>query len=201
MGCPSPGGTPYTTARMTSWRRDHQRGNSLLLALIVMSSLATLGSLTVVSVQSSLKASTNDRAGSIAMYAAESGIALAIEFLRTNWTGPGSWMTYIRPSNSPKVFPPFPSNGAQPTSTDNPFGADQNASFQVETLNNRGDTGYLLGTDDDDQILLRATGHGPQGSVAIIECEIRRYPLPPPPAPAGLPTTTPVILVGWHVVL
>ena len=46
--------------------RDPQRGNSLLLALIVMSSLATLGSLTVVSVQSSLKASTNDRSQTVA---------------------------------------------------------------------------------------------------------------------------------------
>jgi Tfp pilus assembly protein PilX len=186
---------------MTSWRRDHQRGNSLLLALIVMSSLATLGSLTVVSVQSSLKASTNDRAGSIAMYAAESGIALTIEFLRTNWTAPGSWVTYIRPRNDPTVTPTFPSNGALPGTPNNPFGADQNAWFLVETLNNRSDTGFDGGTDDDDQIILRATGHGPQGSVAIIECEIRRYPLPPTPPPSPLTSATPVILVSWHVVL
>ena len=186
---------------MTSWRRDHQRGNSLLLALIVMSSLATLGSLTVVSVQSSLKASTNDRAGSIAMYAAESGIALTVEFLRTNWAAPGSWGAYVEPDNSVTVLPAFPSNGALPGAADNPFGADQNAWFQVETLNNRSDTGYGAGNDDDDQIVLRATGHGPQGSVAIIECEIRRYPLPPTPPPSPLLTTTPVILVGWHVVL
>jgi Tfp pilus assembly protein PilX len=201
MGCQSPWGTPYTTARMTSWRRDHQRGNSLLRALIVMSALATLGSLTVVSVQSSLKASTNDRAGSIAMYAAESGIALAIEFLRTNWTAPGTWAAYIRPNNTPTVTPAFPSNGASPEDSNNPFGADQNAWFLVETLNNRSDTGYVGGTDNDDQILLRATGHGPQGSVAIIECEIRRYPLPPTPPPSPLTSTTPVILVSWHIVL
>ena len=50
--------------------RDRQQGNSLLLALIVMSSLAALGSLTVVSVQSSLKSSTNGRSQTIAMYAA-----------------------------------------------------------------------------------------------------------------------------------
>jgi hypothetical protein len=200
MGCPSPGGTPYTTARMTSRRRDHQRGNSLLLALIVMSSLAALGSLTVVSVQSSLKASTNDRAGSIAMYAAESGIALAIEFLRTNWTAPGSWAPHIVGNNASTVTLPFPSNGVVP-GPGNPFAADQNAWFLVQTLNNRGDTGYVVGTDDDDQIILRATGHGPQGSVAIIECEIRRYPIPPTPLPSPLTSTTPVILVGWHVVL
>jgi Tfp pilus assembly protein PilX len=179
---------------MTSHRRrDRQRGNSLLLALIVMSSLATLGSLTVVSVQSSLKASTNDRAGSIAMYAAESGIALAIEFLRSNWTGPGTWAPYVVPNSAP----PFAANRALPGAPGNPFTADQNAWFEVLTFNNRTDT-VGPGIDSDDQILLRATGNGPQGSVAIIECEIRRYA--PPAAPPAL-TTAPVILVGWHVVL
>src|SRR6476619_4321283 len=71
MGSPTPGGTPYTTARMTSPRppRDRQRGNTLLLALIVMSALATLGSLTVVSMQSRIQLSTNDRAQAIAKYA------------------------------------------------------------------------------------------------------------------------------------
>jgi len=190
-------------------RRDRERGNSLLLALIVMSSLATLGSLTVVSVQSSLKASTNDRAGSIAMYAAESGAALTVDFLRASWTGPGSWGVFVRANNNPVVTPAFAANGALPGAADNPFTADQNAWFEVVTLNNRGDTGYAGGTDDDDQILLRSTGHGPQGSVAIIEWEIRRYPIPvsltppdpPPPPPAFLSATTPVILVGWHVVL
>ena len=81
-------------------RRDPERGNSLLLALIVMSSLATLGSLTVVSVQSSLKASTNDRSGSIATYAAESGGAMAIEFLRTNYVEVANyWSAYTHPKN------------------------------------------------------------------------------------------------------
>src|SRR6185503_18790616 len=119
MGCPSPGGTPYTTARMTSRRRrDRERGNSLLLALIVMSSLATLGALTVVSVQSSLKASTNDRAQSIAMYAAESGGAAAMDFLRANRGNP--WALY---------FPSLPclGNNILPGAPGNAFSADQNA--------------------------------------------------------------------------
>ena len=197
MGCPSPGGTPYTTARMTSWRRDHQRGNSLLLALIVMSSLATLGSLTVVSVQSSLKASTNDRAGSIAMYAAESGIALAIEYLRTNWTGPGTWSPFVAAPPT-LVALPFPSNNAPPGAADNPFTADQNAWFGVEAYNNRLDPSIAVPADSDDQIVLRSTGHGPQGSVAIVEIEIRRYPFG---GPTPAVSTEPVIFVGWHVVL
>lgn len=160
-----------------------------------MSSLATLGSLTVVSVQSSLKASTNDRAGSIAMYAAESGIALAIDYLRANWNAPGDWSPFVAGTG---VVLPFVRNTAVPGSADNPFTADQNAWFKVETFNNRLDPGFGGGPDTDDQIVLRSTGHGPQGSVAIVELEIRRYPF-------GGPTpalhTEPVIFVGWHVVL
>ena len=200
MGCQSPGGTPYTMARMTSCRRrDPERGNSLLLALIVMSSLATLGTLTVVSVQSSLKASTNDRAGSIAMYAAESGIALAIEYLRTNWAAIGSWTPFVVANNAPPLVTlPFPSNGALPGSSDNPFTADQNAWFVVETKNNRTDPQLANPGDSDDQIVLRSTGRGPQGSVAIVELEIRRYPFGGP-LPSG--PTQPVIFVGWRVAL
>jgi Tfp pilus assembly protein PilX len=188
-------------------RRDRQRGNSLLLALIVMSSLATLGSLTVVSVQSSLKASTNDRSGSIATYAAESGGAFAIEFLRTNYVegpSPGHWNAYTHQSNNVIEVPAFPSNGAQPGTSNNPFSLDQNAWFNVEILNNLSDPGYGSGSDNDQdgQVIIRSTGHGPQGSVAIIEWEVRRFPdaalLLPGPSPH---TNVPVMLLGWHIVL
>ena len=199
---------------MTSSRpfRDPERGNSLLLALIVMSSLATLGSLTVVSVQSSLKASTNDRSGSIATYAAESGGALAIEFLRTNFVENTTfWSAYTHQKNLTIEVPAFPSNGALPGAPANPFSADQNAWFNVEILNNRDDPNFAFpspgppGNDGDGQLIIRSTGHGPQGSVAIIEWEIRRFVNPlqplPPPLPGNPNTTIPVILLGWHIVL
>jgi Tfp pilus assembly protein PilX len=187
-------------------RRDPERGNSLLLALIVMSSLATLGSLTVVSVQSSLKASTNDRSGSIATYAAESGGAIAIEFLRTNYVEVANyWSAYTHPKNLTIEVPAFASNGAQPGNPANPFSADLNAWFNVEILNNRDDPNFNTGTDGDGQLIIRSTGHGPQGSVAIIEWEVRRFANPAvalPPAKPGNPNSTiPVILLGWHIVL
>ncbi|HSR98356.1 MAG TPA: pilus assembly PilX N-terminal domain-containing protein [Kofleriaceae bacterium] len=191
-------------------RRDPERGNSLLLALIVMSSLATLGSLTVVSVQSSLKASTNDRAGSIATYAAESGGAMAIEFLRTNYVeGTRFWSDFTHTKNLTVEVPAFPANGAQPGNPANPFTADQNAWFNVEILNNRDDPKFDApvgsDTDGDGQLIIRSTGHGPQGSVAIIEWEIRRFDNPavalPPPLAGNPNTTIPVMLLGWHIVL
>lgn len=170
-----------------------------------MSSLATLGSLTVVSIQSSLKASTNDRSGSIALYAAESGGALAVEFLRSTYVEGGAfWSAYTHPKNLTITVPGFPGNGAQP-SAGSPFSADQNAWFQVELLNNRNDPGFNAGTDQDGQLIIRSTGHGPQGSVAIIEWEVRRFQNPavvfPPPQPGNPNTTVPVIVLGWHIVL
>jgi hypothetical protein len=193
-------------------RRDPQRGNSLLLALIVMSSLATLGTLTVVSVQSSLKASTNDRSGAIATYAAESGGAIAIEFLRTTYvealvpSPTAFWSAYTHPKNLTIEVPAFPSNGAVPGAPGNPFSADQNAWFNVELLNNRDDPDFSGGTDQDGQLIIRSTGHGPQGSVAIIEWEIRRFADPavvaPAPAVPGDPNSKiPLMLLGWHIVL
>lgn len=176
--------------------RDRQRGNSLLLALIVMSSLATLGALTVVSVQSSLKASTNDRAQAIALYAAESGGAAAMDFLRANRAA--DWTTYfgpLPPPTPPGPPPPLPckGNNVLPGAPGNAFSADQNAWYAVQLFNNRNeDIGGPPGSDVDKQVVIRSTGHGPQGSVAIVEWEIKWQDHP------GL---QPMILVGWHIVL
>jgi Tfp pilus assembly protein PilX len=189
--------------------RDRQRGNSMLLALIVLSALATLGSLTVVSVQSSLKTSTNDRTQTVARYAAESGGAAAMDFLRNHFDPSTGWSAYVRPSNrpfpAPLAAPELPSSGALPGTADNLFSADQNAWFSVTLLNNRGDAGFVAGADNDGQVIIRSTGHGPQGSVAIVEWEVSRIgeqpaAPPPPPWPAIAPGV-PLVLVGWRIVL
>jgi hypothetical protein len=162
-------------------RRDSQRGNSLLLALIVMSALAALGSLTVVSTQSSLKTTTNDRAQAIALYAAESGAAVAMDFLHRNFhhdpvapTKPG-WGDYIVANNANVASVPtalIPTNGKGPGQ--NPFGVDQQASYDIQLYNNRSDPGYATGDDLDGRLIIRSTGHGPQGSLAILEWEVQR---------------------------
>jgi Tfp pilus assembly protein PilX len=149
--------------------RDRQRGNSLVLALIVMSALATLGSLTVVSVQSSLKASTNDRSQTVALYAAESGAVFAMDFLRHNAV---DWNPYITTVNTVGIIPVapdplFPTNRAQPAALGNPFSVDQNAWFDIQFFNNRDEPIDPL-IDVDRQIIIRSTGHGPQESVAVV---------------------------------
>jgi hypothetical protein len=228
--------------------RDRQRGNSLLLAMIVMSALATLGSLTVVSVQGSLKASTNDRSQAIAMYAAESGAAVAMEFLRRKYDPGTFWsaLVYIEnKDNNSIILPPIssaidgiPSNGAQPGEPENLFSADLNAWYSVTLLNNVDDPAFRAadpatvtlacpagtcpcpGRDCDAQVIIQSTGHGPQGSLAVIEVEVRRFaanpwildppPAPPRPSPFAAPVGPPpiavpadrgLIVVGWRVAL
>lgn len=161
--------------------RDSQRGNSLLLALIVMSALAALGSLTVVSTQSSLKTTTNDRAQAIALYAAESGAAVAMDFLHRHFehdpvapTKPG-WSAYIVANNTNVASVPttlIASNGQPPGA--NPLSLDQQAWYDIQLYNNRNDPGYATGDDRDGRLIIRSTGHGPQGSVAILEWEVQR---------------------------
>jgi hypothetical protein len=221
--------------------RDRQRGNSLLLAMIVMSALATLGSLTVVSVQGSLKASTNDRSQAIAMYAAESGAAVAMEFLRRKYDPNTFWSALVHKDNAAPIVPvgatadEIPSNGVQPGEPTNLFSADLNAWYSVAIVNNVDDPAFHVddpaavippcpGRDCDAQVLIQSTGHGPQGSLAIIEIEVRRSASPvwiPTPLPSDLPPHPPpnagrvdpppavpvgaappgLIILSWRVVL
>lgn len=169
--------------------RDPERGNSLVLALIVMSALATLGSLTVVSMQSSIQLSTSDRAQTIAMYAAESGAAVTMDFLRKNFDAGDpngiatSWGAYCTPNNGSPADPLvdmsqyIPSSDAMPGDPKNLFDRDQNAWFHIDILNNRDDQGYPNRTpscDTDGILIIRSTGHGPQGSLAIVEWTVQR---------------------------
>src|SRR4051794_12992419 len=166
--------------------RDPERGNSLLLALIVLSALATLGSLTVVSMQSSIQMSTNDRAQTIALYAAESGAAVAMDFLRKNFDASGnapfngatSWSAYCTANNEiplANMSTVIPSSDALPGTPNNlldlpdPSKRDQNAWYHIDILNNRDDPSYPNNTpncDTDGILIIRSTGHGPQGSLA-----------------------------------
>ena len=189
--------------------RDRQRGNSLVLALIVMSALATLGSLTVVSVQSSLKASTNDRSQAVALYAAESGAAYAMDFLRSLPVGT-DWSQYLSDATTTAILPVspdplFPTNHALPGSGDNPFSVDQNAWFEIQFFNDHSETPASPPKDSDHRVIIRSTGHGPQESIAVVEWEVRMYtppgPFPPPlPAPNPAPGGPVFVLIGWHVV-
>ncbi|MEZ4366447.1 MAG: hypothetical protein R2939_09190 [Kofleriaceae bacterium] len=169
--------TEDATDEVARRRRDPQAGNALVLATIALTSLAALGALTVLSVRGGIAATGQERFSSIALYAAESGAAAAMSTLRLN---PGWAVFFAQDDGTPNpAAPPIPGNGALPGSAANLFSADISAWYEVEILNNRTDPQYdaivgnsIPNADGDTRVIIRATGHGPDGALAIIEWDV-----------------------------
>jgi len=147
----------------------------MIVALIALTGLVTLGSLTVMSVQGGITAVSHDRHKSVALYAAESGAAAAMDYLRRNVkAGPIKFSEYVEPNNvSPQKPGGIVGNLAQPGTAGNLFSADMNAWYEVEILNNLDDPLLAVGDDSDERVIIRATGHGPNGAMAQVEWEVR----------------------------
>jgi Tfp pilus assembly protein PilX len=166
---------------------NRERGNALLVALIALTGLISLAGLTVLSVQGGIATSAADRFNAIALYAAESGAASGMDYLRKNIVISGGFgtfpTTFVSASNaSPPQLPDIPGNNIQPGQPGNLFSTTQQAWYTVELLNNRSDSGYATGVDTDGDLIIRATGHGPDGATAQVEWEINGNK-------AGSPTT------------
>lgn len=144
----------------------------MVLALIVLAALGTLSSLTVVTVEGGIATTGNDRFHTIAVYAAESGAAVAMDFLRKNINLSSGWAAYLSPSNANPPQPSLGGNNVANGNSGNLFSADVPGWYSVQILNNRGDTGYLTGADNDKRVVIRSTGYGPNGAIAVIDWEI-----------------------------
>lgn len=152
--------------------RHRERGNSLVLAMIVLSALGTLSALTVVTVEGGIATAGNDRYHLIAVYAAESGGAAAMDFLRKNLNLTTGWKLYVSASNASPPQPALPGNNADVGTSGNLLSTDMPGWYSVQILNNRSDSGYATGDDNDKRVIIRSTGYGPNGAVAMIEWEI-----------------------------
>lgn len=157
--------------------RDPERGAALALTLIAITALLGLGALTVLSVQTEIQSGGQSRFSQAALYAAESGTSAAMDFLRSNCTTSESthrfFSAWVEPSNaSPQQPEEIIGNNKRPGEEGNPFTADLDLWYTVEILNNRNDTGFAAGDDDDAVVILRSTGRGPDQTVAIVELEI-----------------------------
>ncbi len=161
---------PHVAVGQLRRRRGYQRGNSLVLALIILSALGTLGMLTVGGVRAGIKTTGNEKFHTIALYAAESGGAAAMDYLRTV-VDPTTGFTAVLQSGQTSPAEII-GNNQLPGASGNPFSDDMNAYYQVEITNNRGDSGYATNTDNDKRVVIRATGHGPDGAVAVIEWDV-----------------------------
>ncbi|MCA9679299.1 MAG: hypothetical protein H6708_31405 [Kofleriaceae bacterium] len=154
--------------------RNRQRGNAMVLMLLALSGLAALGGLTALSVRGGLDAAGHDRFKAVALYAAESGAAAAIDFVRQQAVQGTQLSDLVEPDN---VDPQRPAgivgNEIGPGDVGNPLSPDMQAWYEVEILNNPTDTGLAAGDDTDGRIVIRSTGHGPDGAVAQVEWEVR----------------------------
>jgi hypothetical protein len=144
----------------------------MVLAMIVLAALGTLSSLTVVTVRGGIATAGNDRFHSVAVYAAESGAAAAMDFLRANVNLSTGWKAYISPNNANPPQPNLPGNNQDIGTTGNPFTSDMQGWYSVQILNNRSDSGFATGLDNDKRVVIRSTGYGPNGAIAIVEWEI-----------------------------
>lgn len=138
--------------------------------MIVLTALGTLGMLTVLSVRGGVQTSANDRFHTIALYAAESGGAAAMEYLRSVIDPHAGWTNVL--ATGP-VIADIPGNEKLPGDADNPFADDLRAHYRVEVYNNQSDSGYATGTDTDKRVVIRATGYGPDGAMAMIEWDVQ----------------------------
>jgi hypothetical protein len=162
----------------------HQRGNAMVIALIALTGLITLGSLTVLSVQGGLATSGHDRFQAIALCAAESGASAAVDYLRKTYDGAAKWEAYVRLPTLPTIHPTgIPGNLKQPGDPENLFTETMRAWYDVAILNNPDDAMFATGGDDDGRVIIRSTGYGPNGTVAVVEWEVK--------APATVPIGRP----------
>ncbi|MBK9036126.1 MAG: hypothetical protein IPL61_33600 [Myxococcales bacterium] len=142
----------------------------MIVALIALTGLVTLGSLTVMSIQGGITAVGQDRSKSVALYIAESGAAAGADYLRKNIQNVTFFSDLVEPNNvNPQKPTGIAGNGARPGQSGNMFSLDQNAWYEVEILNNVEDGGLAAGDDTDKAVVIRSTGHGPGGATAQVE--------------------------------
>jgi hypothetical protein len=144
----------------------------MVLAMIVLAALGTLSALTVVTVQGGIATAGNDRFHAVAGYAAESGAAAAMDFLRRNVNSSTGWKAYVSANNANPPQPDLPGNNQDVGAANNLFSSDMQGWYSVQILNNRGDSGFSAGNDNDKRVVIRSTGYGPNGAVAVVEWDI-----------------------------
>ncbi len=165
-----------------------QRGSIILVAMIAVTALVGLGGLTILAVRGGLTSTSHDRHKSVALYAAEAGAAIAMEYLRARVEAqPVYWTSVVAQRNLPAaaLLPAdLPGNQVEPDAAGlHPvFSPNTNAWYEVEILNNEDDPGFddgpsasnpLGGGDTDGRVFVRVTGHGPNNATAQIEWEIQ----------------------------
>lgn len=159
-----------TSRQPCKYRGRGERGAALIVALLALVALLGIGGITMLAVQSEIRSSGNDRFEQMALYAAESGAAAGMEYLRTNCNTTTLFSTSVEPNNvNPQSPAAIIGNSRMPGTAGNPFALGSQIWYQVILLNNREDGGLVAGNDEDGQIVLRSIGHGPNQTQVTLE--------------------------------
>jgi Tfp pilus assembly protein PilX len=156
-------------------KRDPEKGAALVLTMITIAALLGLGAVTLLTMQAELVSSGQTRFQAQALYAAESGVAAGIDYLRNSCSPTEMFSASISPGNAAPPTPPADQllgNGIKPGETGSLFGASSQLWYDVSILNNINDTGLADGIDSDGVVILRSTGHGPDNATVALEVEV-----------------------------
>ncbi len=141
----------------------------MVVMLIVLVALGTIAGLTVISVQGGSAQASAQRFSAMALYAAESGAAAAMSWLKIQ---PMEDDRFVSVLEQPPVN--LPGNGALPGAEGNLLSGDQQGWYEVTLRNNAPDLGGAT-VDRDGIVVVQVTGHGPNGAVKRLEAEVYVY--------------------------
>ena len=79
--------------------RNSEQGTIVLVAMLAMIALISLGGLTTLAIRGGLSSGGQDRFKSMALFAAESGAAVAMDFLRSRIHVADGWSAFVHPNN------------------------------------------------------------------------------------------------------
>lgn len=157
--------------------------------MVALVALAGLGGFTALSVQGGVQAQSAARFNSVALYAAESGAASTMEFLRNNIDPVSNWTAFVHQNNVGAVPEPLvPGSLVVPDALNKTENLHHDASlpqidqypgwFKVTILNNESDPGFGLTAspgvilDTDARLRLRVVGYGPNGASVTLEIDV-----------------------------
>ncbi len=150
-----------------------QRGSVLVVVLVILSALLMAATITILKVDRGSKASSQARFGSVALFAAESGVSAGMEFVRANYHPVLHFGALISPSNATIQSPlGIPGNMLPFLDPGSLFSGNIKMRYEVSLLNNRSDSGFASGADADSILILRSVGYGPGTSMVVLEVTI-----------------------------
>lgn len=154
--------------------RNPERGSILVVSLIALVALLGIGVVTMLAVRSDTSASGNDRFQQISLYAAESGVAAGIEFLRNNCSAVILYSEFVEPNNvNPQEPVGIVGNNMLPGQTGNQFDPNTRAWYRAVVKNNEQDPGYATGDDQDGIVRLEVTGFGPNDTRTMLRLDMQ----------------------------